>query len=251
MNIVDGEAIAKFYHVYPDAPLLRRASPVLGGSIPAKAEHYCEPLTAATGFGWHLFPPLEFALRWDGTAVYLRLPGQDNWALLEWTVLPGFEDYLAQHTPYRLPGHLVPFLTTGPDLPGIVQIWTGVMARTQPGWSLLVRPPANLPRHPGYDVLEGIIETDWWFGPLISNVRLCLTDQPILFHVRRPLFQVQPVPKFAYSGEALKAVETVAGLEKFTDQEWRDLHATLALRNGPEARPGSYKTEVRRRRRAQ
>ena len=125
------------------------------------------------------------------------------------------------------------------------------MARTQPGWSLLVRPPANLPRHPGYDVLEGIIETDWWFGPLISNVRLCLTDQPILFHVRRPLFQVQPVPKFAYSGAALKAVETVGGLEKFTDQEWRDLHATLALRNGPEARPGSYKTEVRRRRRAQ
>ena len=56
MNIVDGEAIAKFYHVYPDAPLLRRASPVLGGSIPAKAEHYCEPLTAATGFGSAFVP---------------------------------------------------------------------------------------------------------------------------------------------------------------------------------------------------
>ena len=250
MNAVEGEAIATFYQVYPDAPLPRRASPVLGGSIPAKAEHFCEPFTAATGFGWHLFPPLEFALRWDGTAVYLRLVGQDNWELLEWTVLPGFHDYLAQHAPYELPGQLVPFLGVGPDLPGIVQIWTGVMARTQPGWSLLVRPPANLPRHPGYDVLEGIIETDWWFGPLISNVRLCLTDQPILFHVRRPLFQVQPVPKDAYRAEALKAIEPVRGLEQFTDREWHDLGASLAMRNGPGARPGSYKTEVRRRARA-
>ncbi|WP_409328863.1 DUF6065 family protein [Trujillonella humicola] len=251
MDTNQSEAIATFFQVYPDAPLPRRASPGLNGSIPAKAEHYCEPLTSATGFGWHLFPPLEFALQWDGTAVYFRLPGQLDWELLEWTVLPGLDEHLARHAPYALPGHLVPFLTTGPDLPGIVQIWTGVMARTRPGWSLLVRPPANLPRHPGYDVLEGIIETDWWFGPLISNVRLCLTGHPILFHVRRPLFQVQPVPKFAYRAETLKAVESIRGVEQFTGREWDELGASLMMRNGPAARPGSYKTEVRRRTRGE
>jgi hypothetical protein len=250
MDWVDGKPIAKFYQLYPEGPVPRRASPVLNGSIPAKAEHFCEPFTAATGFGWHLFPPLEFELRWDGTAVYVRLQRQNDWTLLEWTVLPGFEDYLARYAPFTLPPHLVPFLTAAPDLPGIVQIWTGVMARTEPGWSLLVRPPANLPRHPGYDVLEGIIESDWWFGPLISNIRLCLTDQPIVFHMRRPLFQVQPLPKSAYRRETLDRMEAVRGLEEFTEQDWHDLGASLALRNGPDARPGSYKTEVRRRARA-
>ena len=34
--------------------------------------------------------------------------------------------------------------------PGCLQIWTGLMARTAPGWSLLVRPPANLASPGGY-----------------------------------------------------------------------------------------------------
>ena len=39
--------------------------------------------------------------------------------------------------------------------PGVVQIWSGLVARTAPGWSLLVRGPANLPRSLGYEVYEG------------------------------------------------------------------------------------------------
>jgi hypothetical protein len=52
-----------------------------------------------------------------------------------------------------------------------VQIWSGLIARTAPGWSLLIRPPANLPRLPGLDAYEGLVETDRWFGPLFTNHR--------------------------------------------------------------------------------
>ncbi len=67
------------------------------------------------------------------------------------------------------------------------------MARTAPGWSLLVRPPANLPRSLGYECFEGIVETDRWFGPLFVNLRLTRTNVPIEFDADFPLLQVQPV----------------------------------------------------------
>ena len=53
-----------------------------------------------------------------------------------------------------------------------MQIWSGLIARTAPEWSLLVRSPVNLARSQGYEHYEGIIETDRWFGPLFTNVRL-------------------------------------------------------------------------------
>src|SRR5207244_11955854 len=62
--------------------------------------------------------------------------------------------------------------------PGVVQIWSGLIARTAPEWSLLVRQPANLARSQGYENYEGIIETDRWFGPLFTNVRLTRTNIP-------------------------------------------------------------------------
>ena len=41
---------------------------------------------------------------------------------------------------------------------------------------------------------EGIIETDRWFGPLITNFQLTRTDIPVEFAPDFPLLQVQVLP---------------------------------------------------------
>ena len=76
---------------------------------------------------------------------------------------------------------------------GSIQIWSGYLARTAPGWALLSRGPANIPSTQGYEHFEGIAETDTWFGPLFTNIRLTRTNAPVEFNVRYPLFQVQPL----------------------------------------------------------
>ena len=53
------------------------------------------------------------------------------------------------------------------------------MARTAPDWSLLIRAPANLASPGGYSLYEGIVETDRWFGPLFTNLRLTQTHKPV------------------------------------------------------------------------
>ncbi len=54
----------------------------------------------------------------------------------------------------------------------------------------------------GYESYEGVIETDAWFGPLFTNLRLVKTDVPIHFGTEVPLMQVQPLHRSTYAGAA-------------------------------------------------
>ncbi len=80
----------------------------------------------------------------------------------------------------------------------------------------MVRAPANVPRSGTYELFEGIIETDRWFGPLITNMRLTKTDVPIDFRADFPLLQVQPLPRQAYEDTTLNNYELVPDLKQLT-----------------------------------
>lgn len=244
------EPLVVFHQLYPDAPLPRRADPSLSETVPLRAHRYCEPFTAGSGFGWLVFPPIDFTLMWEGETIYWKVATTDPWTVLEHAVpLPGFAAVFQPHARARLDGlGVLPFLGRGHE-PGIVQIWTGLVVKTRPGWSILVRPLANHPRDPRYEVLDGIIETDWWRGPIVNPIRLRKTDEPIRFRTGQPLYQIQPIPQEAYAEASLASVETTRGLEALPDAVWTGLHEALTLRHhgGDDERAGAYKRETRRR----
>jgi hypothetical protein len=144
----------------------------------------------------------------------------------------------------------IPVLTRGPE-PAIVTLWTGLLVRTRPNWSILVRPLSNYPRSPLYEALEGIIETDWWFGPVIATLRIVKTDTVLEFRTSRPLVQIQPVIREAYARPTMNSLSTVHGIENLSDAEWLRFMQTLSMRNSPSSSVGSYKREVRARARSQ
>lgn len=132
---------------------------------------------------------------------------------------------------------------------GLVQIWTGIIARTAPGWSLMVRPMVNQPRRGAYEPFEGIIETDHWFGPLITNIRLTKTDVPIDFYADFPMLQVLPIPRHAYDDATLNNYELVADLKQLTPEDWDDYYDTVVRPHVQEVRPrGQYAAAARKRR---
>jgi hypothetical protein len=131
-------------------------------------------------------------------------------------------------------------------------MWTGIIARTAPGWSLMVRPPVNVPRPGGYEPFEGIIETDRWFGPLITNIRLTKTDVPINFSAEFPLVQVLPLPRQSYDEATLNNYELVPDLKQFTPGDWDDYYDTVVRPHVQENRPrGQYAAAARKRRSAE
>ena len=146
-------------------------------------------------------------------------------------------------------GFCPPFLTFS-ETPGIVQLWTGWMVRTAPGWSLLVRGTANLPRGAGYDILEGVVETDRWFGPLFMNLRLTRSGAPIPFDHMRPILQVQPIHRSNHADDLLDRIAVVDDIAEMPEDRWRAYGESLVVpHHNPER--GHYSVLSRKRRAAE
>lgn len=240
-----------FHRMVPNARLPQRADRSAAGSLPTRAFRYCEPATSASGFGYYMFPPIGFSVMWDGHDILWTYEGVGEWFPLKSVQFPGFRDQFEATAPDEIKEFSPPFLGALQES-GLIQLWTGFVVRTAPGYSLLVRAPANLPRAGGYEHFEGIVETDRWFGPLITNIRLTKTDVPIDFRPDYPLLQVQPIPRHIYDDSHLNNYELVPKLEQFTPEDWDDYYDTVVRPHVQEHRPrGQYAAIARKRRAAE
>lgn len=242
--------ILKFHRLIEQARPPMRADRSAIGTLPTRAFRYCEAVTTATAFGWYVFPPIGLTLMWDGTQVFWTYDGaeHDGWIPLTGSAqFPYFAQAFDEVVPEEIKGFSPPFLSALRE-PGVVQIWSGLIARTAPGWGLLVRGPANLP-HGHYEFYEGIIETDRWFGPLFSNIRLTKTDVQVRLEPDYPIFQAVPLPRTLYSDETMQSVEVTAHLADLTEDDWADYEDTVVRPNVDPNRPrGAYATRTRKRR---
>ena len=242
------EPLVAFYRFVPEARVPQRADRAAIGTLPTRAFRYCDALGAAAAFGYYVFPPLSFSLMWDGTEIIWTWEGEADWYPLHVAQCPGFRTVFEATAPEEIRAFAPPFLGALPE-PGIVQVWSGLVARTQPGWSLLVRPLANLPKSQSFELYEGIVETDRWFGPLFTNLRLTKTDVPVAFRADYPLFQVQPIPRAIYDEQHLNNFAVIPDLARLRPEDWDDFYDTVVRPNVHENRPrGQYATAARKRR---
>ncbi len=226
----------------------QRADRAAGGTLPTRAFRYCEASTTAAALGWYVFPPIGFQLYWTGTETYWTYAGAAAWYPLGAAQFPGFRDRFDRAAPEAVKAYSPTFLGALPE-PGIIQVWSGMVAKTKPGWSLVARAPANLPRAVGYDVFEGVIEADQWFGPLFINIRLTRTDSPVEFDPNLPLFQVQPIQREAYSNAVLNDV-AISDLSMLDRGDWDAYHLSVVEPSQRRCPLGSHASAVRKRRRA-
>ncbi len=241
------DPIVTFYRLIPDCRAPKRGDRSVGGTVPTRAYRYCEPLCQASSFGWYLFPPMNFSLKWEGGRdIWWQSDADDEWHYLDSIQYPGFARYFDERVPAEAREYSPPFLTNGLE-PGLVQIWTGYIARTIPSWSLLVRPVANLARSQNYDLYEGIVETDRWFGPLFTNIQLKRTDVPIIFSTDIPLVQVQPVRREIYAGSTLDDFKVVGEIDDLTAEDWECYGRTVSERMKAARIRGEYAVSARKR----
>ena len=240
----------RLYRLLDTARPPQRADRSAAGTMPTRAFRYCEAMTSAASFGWWAFPPMELSLMWDGSEIFWTYAEADGWMPLAAAQFPNFSPRFDAAAPAHLQGCAPPMLTAVPE-PGVLQIWTGLFARTAPGWSLLVRPPANLPAPGGYVAYEGIVETDRWFGPLFTNLRLTRTHSPIRLRADYPLVQLQPLPRRLYAEPVLADMAPGPLLEDFAAEDWDDYDTSIAEPSSRPDRPfGSYAVASRRARAA-
>lgn len=126
----------------------------------------------------------------------------------------------------------------------MIQAWSGFLIETEPGVSTWIRGPVNRNSPGAYQVIEAIVETDWWMGPLFTNFQFVKTDDPVRFENNRPWLQLIEVPRAVHllrRGERPTVVEIAA----LSETIWSKFMETSDRRNS--GRPGSYRLASKRR----
>jgi len=222
--------LVTFHQFIESAHSPERADRSAGGTIPTRAFRYCEALTSASALGWYVFPPFPFSLLFDGSEIGWACPAFEGFIPLSRAAqFPYLSAKFDEIAPPWAKGFCPPFLSALKE-PGTVQIWSGLMVRTARDTNLLVRPPVNMPRARGYEQYEGLVESDIWFGPLFTNIRLLRTDFPVAFSPSDPLFMAQPVQREAMSDGILNSFQ-VGRVQDFTEREWDAFRHSVVARN--------------------
>jgi hypothetical protein len=246
--------LVSFYQMVSGGRPPRRASKDVQGTLPVAALRHCKPVQESNEFGYDLFLPFDIALRWDGaTGLELSYDVDGTGVGAEWIPLspechyPGFADFWAQHAPEDPRLDVPPFVTMTQDY-GLVQVWSGVVARTREDWSLWVRGPVNDSRRSlGYDVLEGIISTDRFGGPIPTILRLLKVDAEIYIPAHQPFLRVIPIYRPHYDNRLLDQF-TVGEFKDVPPERWRSYAEWRSYVVDPERRrQGGYiSAEMRR-----
>ncbi|MER8518629.1 DUF6065 family protein [Mesorhizobium sp. M0644] len=232
----------EFYRVWPEAPFPAQPSITINGEIPARAHQFCEPYLVANSVGWLLYPPTDFNLIWDGAQTLIQFEGEDTWVVVDHIFLPGFADLWLKYFPDRLSIAMPVFIEAFPER-GILQIWTGYFCRTEPGDSLWIRSPINQTSSNAFRIVEGIVETDWWAGPLFTNIEIVKADFPIAFRRHCPILQIVPFPK-TYHQMRRNDVVRVSDIDNGFPASYLDsMEQTFRRRNSEN--PGSYRRMTR------
>jgi hypothetical protein len=249
MSELEEPVVCEFYKLFPDAPDPRRASTSADGMMLVEPYQYCEAMRSASGYGWYIYPPINFMLilEEDESITWTYEGADARYALtFQGAQLPGFSSYFDEIAPDSMKSLSPTFLTQARE-PGIVQIWSGLVGSTLEGVSLLSRGPVNIPNPQPYRCLEGIVETDRWREPIFTNIKLLRTNSPVHFNKRYPLFQVLPVQRQSYQKPSF-AVRSVAD---FDTSDWEHLEKTIKPNTDPARRQGHYAIETRKRQRSE
>src|SRR5215212_519265 len=127
----------------------------------------CLPLRIANQAGWHVLNNTKFDVEWNGKAdldaVKITFPdGQPS-------------RFMKSNFGY-----------------GILTWYLPYLFRTSPGYNLLVRGPANLPKD-GVSPLEGLVETDWTDSFFAMSWKVTRVNAPITFVRDEPICLLVPM----------------------------------------------------------
>ncbi len=127
----------------------------------------CLPLLMANEAGWTLLNPVGFAATWNGGPHWRDIT-------LE------FDDSLGRR----------PLVESNFGY-GIISWGITMLFRTPPGYNLLARGPANLPKD-GISALEGLVETDWSVSTFTMNWQITRASHPVRFETEEPFCMIVP-----------------------------------------------------------
>lgn len=246
-NLRVGAVLITFFKLLDYGLEPQLSDPAALGGVPTSGFRFCEPLRQANSFGWYLFLPMELHLRWDGYEIDLSVDSGESWfRLVDAVQYPNFSSEFDSECPDGSKGYAPPFVKRTND-PDIIQIWTGHFLKTKEGVVCNIRPPVNIESPRSYRLIEGIVATDWWYGPLFVNLKLYNPGDVVILRPDRPLVQVQPIQSDFRKLATTAALDIREGLQALTEENWSDYADSVVSKMKDAVSYGDYAKRERRR----
>ena len=240
-------SMIRFYKLVDDGLKPQRADKSALGSLPTNGFRYCEPVRAANGFGWYIFLPFDLHLQWTGFEFNWSIDSGEHWyTLADGVQYPYFAEKFDTIAPEGVRGYAPPFLKrTGEH--DTLQIWTGCLVKTRAGLSSYIRSPVNLNSNRNYTILEGVVETDWWFGPLFVNIKFHVSNEIVILRANHPFIHIQPFCRTLQQEFHNSSDHDSVGLPSLCEQDWQNYHDTVVVRMKTRTSLGDYARQSRKR----
>lgn len=192
--------LVKSWRVHPKACKIKKAEKTCMGFANKGGVQWCGPYTNANKAGFWLYPPVDMEFTFDGENFKIHSMeeyGSEDYEVVKRLVKPSDESEVEK---WCFPGVGRTKTTFGLVEKNVVQIWTGLIFETPPGWCLHIGSPVNFPRRE-IEIMEAILETDWLQYDIWVNV-LCLdVGKRISIKKDRPLAQLIPMRREDFSDD--------------------------------------------------
>lgn len=182
----------KIWRLHPKGIRLEPAEKTLKGTAHPAGVKFCKPFTLANSQGFWVYPPvdIDFQLTDNG----FEFKELEFWGASEHELVKSLvkdSDFVNIDDFCPISGRSK--FTWGAVEPNVVQIWTGCIFQTDPGWCLHLRNPINFPNS-NFQIMEGILETDWMFYDIWINVVVTRKNEWIRLRKDQPYPFAQIVP---------------------------------------------------------
>jgi hypothetical protein len=181
------------WRVHSQACKIKQAEKTCLGTANEAAVKWCGPYTSANQFGFWLYPPVDMQFVYDGNRFIYDTEKYSNEDYVTVKSLVKSSDKSVVEK-WCMPDTGRTKFTWGAAEQNVVQIWTGLIFETPPGYCLQIRSPINFPKT-DYHVMEAILETDWMHYDIWINLVCDTNNKQITITKDFPIAQLIPIKR--------------------------------------------------------
>lgn len=190
----------KAWQLHPQAARIERAEKDCMGAANEAGVKWCGPYVSANQAGFWVFSPIDLEFVYDGSQFHVLDCEEytpEDYDLVRSLIKP--EDN-SQFEKWIFPGSGRTKTTFSLIENNVMQIWTGLIFQTPPGWCLQIRSPINFP-YSGYNVVEAVLETDWMQYDIWINIAVTQANTKISIDKKTPLAHLLPIRRESFKGD--------------------------------------------------
>lgn len=188
------------WELHPKACRIEKAEKTCLGTANKAGVQWCGPYTNANRSGFLVYPPVDMEFTFDGEAFKVHGMedyGPEDYEIVKSLVRPNEGSNIEK---WCFPGIGRTKTTVGLVEKNVIQLWTGLIFETPPGWCMHIRSPINFPRR-DVEVMEAVLETDWMQYDIWINLACMESGKRVSISKNSPIAQLVPARREGFKAE--------------------------------------------------